>query len=792
MVSTQCPHCGKALELSDQMAGQEIHCPHCSQKLAVPGAQHTIKPDASAASPTRQLGVLGETPLPGTSPEPPDSLRFLAPPRAAGELGWLGKYRVLEVLGKGGMGIVFRAEDSYLKRQVALKVMKPELVTDAEAPQRFLREARATAAVKSDHIVTIHEVGQENGLPYLAMELLQGEPLQTWMQINRPIRASQLVDIAVQIARGLEAAHQGGLIHRDIKPANIWIELPSGRVKILDFGLARPLKDASLTQTGIVMGTPAYMAPEQADGAKVDSRSDLFSLGCVLYEVATEEPPFKGPNTLAVLKAVALVDPRPLHEVKPDLPAVLSETVMRMLAKKPEDRPGSAAEVVQSLQDLEGQPGGLKPLSGPVRRDARPPAPPPPRGRGLWLVGGAAMLAALVVGLFLTKDNWFPAGKHPRATAAGVTDNEIQLGMSAAFSGTSRELGEELRVGLDTYFDFLNEQGGIHGRKVRLVALDDGYEPDRALTNMQELVEKRKVFAVIGNVGTPTAEKTVPYALEKKMLFFSPFTGAAMLRKDPPDRYVFNVRASYEEETAASLKYLLEVKKIAPEQIAVFAQKDGYGDAGFRGVVKVMRKYGRGPEQILRVGHVRNSVDVKEAVTEIQKHAEIRAIIMVSTYRPASRFIQQVTDLKKDTKSDLIFVNVSFVGSNALAEELITQYGLEYAEGIIVTQVVPPIDSQSSLVSRFREHLQKFRPNRHPTFSALEGYIDAAVFAEAVKRTGDNLTTETLIDSLESIRDFDIGVGAPITFGPSEHQGMHKVWATVLHKDGKYKPLDLD
>src|SRR5262249_37563508 len=194
-----------------------------------------------------------------------DSFGFLSPARGPDELGWLGPYRVLQLLGKGGMGIVFRAEDSYLKRPVALKVMRPELASDVEAQQRFLREARATAAVRSDHIVTIHQVGQENGLPYLAMELLQGEPLQTWMQKNRPVNPSQLADIAVQIARGLEAAHKGGLIHRDIKPANIWMELPSGRVKILDFGLARPFEDAHITPTGVVMGTPAYLAPQPAD-----------------------------------------------------------------------------------------------------------------------------------------------------------------------------------------------------------------------------------------------------------------------------------------------------------------------------------------------------------------------------------------------------------------------------------------------------------------------------------------------------------------------------------------------
>src|SRR5262249_49975299 len=267
----------------------------------------------------------------------------------------------------------------------------------------------------------------------------------------------------------LEAAHQGGLIHRDIKPANIWIELPSGRVKILDFGLARPLKDAGLTQTGVVMGTPAYMAPEQADGTKVDSRSDLFSLGCVLYEVATGEPPFSGPTTIAVLKAAALNDPKPLQQIKPDLAPELSQTVMQLLAKKPDDRPASATDVVQTLQGLGGPTSGPKPVSGRQLRDALQAAPPP-RGRRPW-VAGLGLLAALALGLFLTKDKWPLLGIGSRPTALGVSENEILLGQSAAFSGTARELGEELRAGIDTYFDFVNEQRGINGRKIRVVAL---------------------------------------------------------------------------------------------------------------------------------------------------------------------------------------------------------------------------------------------------------------------------------------------------------------------------------
>jgi ABC-type branched-subunit amino acid transport system substrate-binding protein len=239
----------------------------------------------------------------------------------------------------------------------------------------------------------------------------------------------------------------------------------------------------------------------------------------------------------------------------------------------------------------------------------------------------------------------------PPSMVQGVTDEEILLGMSGPFLGPARELGREMEVGLRTCFNRVNDEGGIAGRKLKLVVLDDGYQPELALANMKELVEQRKVFAVIGNIGTPTAERTVPYALSKKLIFFGAFTGAALLRKDPPDRYVFNYRASYAEETAAIVKYFIEVKALRPEQIAVFAQQDGYGDAGFSGVVKILRKYGRQPEDILRVGHARNSVEVQAAVQEILRHKQIRAVVMVSTYRSACQFIRQL----KDAKADLLF-----------------------------------------------------------------------------------------------------------------------------------------
>jgi ABC-type branched-subunit amino acid transport system substrate-binding protein len=346
----------------------------------------------------------------------------------------------------------------------------------------------------------------------------------------------------------------------------------------------------------------------------------------------------------------------------------------------------------------------------------------------------------------------------------------------------------------------------VAGRKLRLVALDDGYEGSRALDNMSELLEQRSVFGVIGNVGTPTAKETVPYAVKNHTLFFGAFTGSSLLRKDPPDRYVFNYRASYQDETARMIHYLLNVKRVEPESIVVFAQHDSYGDAGYDGATKMLRKSGHGDVDLLRVNYERNTVDVDAAVKgllrydratvtsrgpkgqEIVKYRHpVKAVIMVSTYKAAARFIQKV----KDAGIAPIFLNVSFVGSNALADGL-KELGPSYAEGVIVTQVVPHYDSGATGVIRFREALKKYHPDQHPDFISLEGYVAAQLFAEGLRRAGHDLDTEKLVDALESIHDYDPGVGTVMGFGMSEHQASHKVWGTVMDGQGQFRTLDME
>ncbi len=234
---------------------------------------------------------------------------------------------------------------------------------------------------------------------------------------------------------------------------------------------------------------------------------------------------------------------------------------------------------------------------------------------------------------------------------------------------------------------------------LRLIAADDGYEPTRTLEAMKQLYEKEQVFGFIGNVGTPTAAVAVPYALERRTLFFGAFTGANILRNDPPDRYVFNYRASYAEETDAVVHYLIKLRRLQPRQIAVFAQQDSYGDAGFAGVAKAFRALGVNDNAIVRLSYKRNTVDVDDAVNQLKSQKPpIKAVVMVATYRAAAKFIEKTRDLYPG----MIYTNVSFVGSTALAEELVL-LGPRFATGVIVTQVVPAVAGYSSTGPRIQE-----------------------------------------------------------------------------------------
>jgi eukaryotic-like serine/threonine-protein kinase len=358
-----------------------------------------------------------------------DVRAFLAPAQGEGELGRLAQYRVLKELGHGGMGMVLLAEDSQLLRLAALKIMLSEYARNKQARERFLREARAAAKIKHDNVVTIFQVGDENGIPFIAMEFLKGTPLDHYLKDKGELAIGQAVRIGHEIAEGLQAAHAEGLIHRDVKPANIWLEAPKGRVKILDFGLARAERDdAHVTNSGAVVGTPAFMSPEQASAKPLDPRSDLFSLGVVLYRLCTGQPPFSGPNTMAVLTALAVETPKPVRQLNPNVPAALEKLIHRLLAKDRDQRPASAEEVAVALAKIANPAGSGKPVivketvyvevataveaspfadidatpsvEEPARRSPTRLDPPRPSRKPLWGLGLAVGVVALGLGVY--------------------------------------------------------------------------------------------------------------------------------------------------------------------------------------------------------------------------------------------------------------------------------------------------------------------------------------------------------------------------------------------------------
>lgn len=370
----------------------------------------------------------------------------------------------------------------------------------------------------------------------------------------------------------------------------------------------------------------------------------------------------------------------------------------------------------------------------------------------------------------------------PGAVAKGSAPAPIRLGMSTALSGPAADLGRNVRQGVLAALAEANRSAGVGGRLLELVALDDGYEPSRTAPTMRRLIDEEQVLAVIGNVGTPTAIAAVPIANSTGTPFFGAFTGASMLRRTPPDRYVFNFRASYAEETAAMVEALVKQRGLALEEIAFFTQRDAYGDAVFASGVAALRRFGLSdPDQIRHGRYERNTEAVESGLAEILSSDKLpRAVIMVGAYAPCAAFIR----LAREYEFDALFLNVSFVGSVSLARELGA-----LGDGVVVTQVVPHPDADLPVVREYRSALDEHNPWATPSFGSLEGYIATRVFLRALGTISGPITRESVVQALEAMGRFQIGLDGPLEFGPSEHQASHRVWPTAL-RAGHIVPIE--
>lgn len=681
-----------------------------------------------------------------------------------------GSFRVDGVIARGGMGVVYEGTQLALDRRVAIKTILTDTANRDHVIQRFLREVKISSRLNHPNIVQVIDGGNtETGLCYLVMEYLEGSTLAEHVPQGKGLELGEAFEIFEQVCAGVREAHHHGLIHRDLKPENIFlVDRARGGVhaKVLDFGVAKALEgaDSGLTLESTSLGTPGYMAPEQiGSAADADERSDVYSLGAVLYFMISGKMAFTGKTPSTVILNQLQGEPAEIDWSAAEIGDELRQVISKAVAREPGDRFQDTAEMLAAL----GAARSALPFgsgSGKKRRSA-------------------ATVSAIAIGGILVVGVVAMAATSAFAWLGGGQSPPLVFGMSAAFSGPAKELGLEMRVGIQCRFDAHNAAGGWHGRKLVLKPLDDGYEPDRALANTRQLIDEG-VLALIGCVGTPTAKVTIPVANEKRVPVLGSMTGAALLRKTPPDRYVFNYRASYAQEVEKLIGFLVGRRRIDRAKIAVFAQEDSFGDT----VYTAVDKWFAGEAKPFRVGYARNTLAVDAAVRAITARRErVAAIIMVSTYKPATQFIKKV----RGAGLDPVFALISFVGSAAFAEEM-RQWAPDCMAGIIVTQVVPHPESAATGILRYREDLARYQPSEAPHFLSLEGYLAASLLIQALEsRPAGDLSREDLVTALEGLSGVDIGIGVEVGFSANDHQASDVVWGTILTKDGTYEPLDL-
>ena len=368
-----------------------------------------------------------------------------------------------------------------------------------------------------------------------------------------------------------------------------------------------------------------------------------------------------------------------------------------------------------------------------------------------------------------------PARVEVSSQRNGVNDDRILFGQSAAFSGPAWELGTNMQLGILAAFHEANEAGGVNGRRLELVSLDDSYEPEATITNTYELIEENEVFALIGAVGTPTSRSAVPIAFEAQIPYVAPFTGAAFLRASTLHN-VINLRASYNQETEEMVARLTE--DLGIERIAVLYQDDSFGLAGLNGARAALER--RDMEPVSVGFYPRNTLAVKTALLKIRR-ADPEAIIMVGAYQPVATFVAWA----KSIGLDAVFITISFVGSNALAEFL----GAD-GENVFVTQVVPfPSDSTIPVVSVYRDALSRYDPEARPGWVSLEGYLAGKLAISGLQGGGADVTRDCFTNSITGSESIDLD-GFGLQYGFLDNQGSDKVFLTVIGADGQYRPIE--
>lgn len=380
------------------------------------------------------------------------------------------------------------------------------------------------------------------------------------------------------------------------------------------------------------------------------------------------------------------------------------------------------------------------------------------------------LYAMAILGFFAFSCTQGGPDEAAQVDTPGVTDTEVLVGSSLALSGHASFLGTQTLRGALAYINHVNEQGGVHGRKIRVISYDDGYDPPRCLANTQKLIVEDQVFSLFSYVGTPTTVKILPLIEQAQIPLLGIFSGANAFR-EPFNRFIINIRASYYQETKEVVRHFVE--DLGFSRIAVFYQYDAFGFDGLKGTELALRSYDLAP--VARGSYIRGTKNIEKGLKTIME-SQAEAVIMIGTYDACAKFIKSARSMEFSP----VFHNVSFVGSEELARIL----GKD-SEGVIITQVVPPPDSLESQallwgVVEYLERQKQYFPEDQPNLVGLEGYINAKVLVEGLRRAGRNLSRAKFIDAIQSIQNYSLGIANTLSFSPTNHQGLERVYFTII------------
>lgn len=721
-----------------------------------------------------------------------------------------GIYRLHERLGAGGANLVFRATHLESDKTVAFKVLLTTAGT--AAAERFVKEGRILHALRQASIVQVQDTGYTpQGLLFYTMEYLDGEPLDRYLADRRPLAVDKVAALMAQICAGVHAAHLNHVVHRNLTPASIL--MVGGEPRILSFGNGEVLDRGEADDDGVA--SVAFAAPEVISGlGDASTASDIYSLGALFYFVLTGHAGYEGTGPGK--------DPSRSSSIATEFeslgyPKGFADIGEMAMAVKPEKRFSSASELAQAIDR-----GGLLRKQEPViptpivldepskpmweeEEEEKPGWPDLFKRRDVLIgIGGVAVLLIAVLfwsilGPLLGNNDVEVAvpsvaidAKKLAALSApprqGVTPRSVRIGFSGALSGPLAELGQSFSRGLEAAVRSSNQEGGVAGRRIELVTLDDKNLPELAAKNARQLLDDDQVFAAVAASGPVAVSQTAAHFAGRRFVLFGAASGSAILRQPPARPHVFNFRASLQQELRALVSYLVKGRRARIQDLAVVVQADYWHDAEAAAFRDLLGEFGHPhPESHPIVVHPDYTSRINRTFKELMRLVpEQSALIVVTSPEPAASLIARV----RKQHPLLEIACVSTVGDQAFAEKL-GDLAEEHAANVVVTQVVPHFLSGARVFERYRRDLKLAFPAQSIGFGSLEGYLVGRLLTEALHQAGQELNTARLVDLLENRGQIDLGFGNPCGFTPRDHQCLHRVWGTRLDVSGRAEVLDL-